>query len=103
MDKFTADKIRSEVLEPLNALVRDVEQVADELEVAYEDRAIKKAWLPLNEGAAERAIKMLRRFYKKELRQKLDDAKDGTLRYREAELKFTKKKAKRAASTNGDE
>lgn len=106
MDKFTAEKIRSDILKPLTELARDIGTVADELDLAFEDRAVKRAWLPVNEGAADRAIKMLRRFFRRELRSKLNDAKEGTLRYREAELKFAKKRAKKTAKktdANGDD
>lgn len=97
-EKFTPDKIRSDLVQPLRKLADDFEKAAAELEESFDQRRALKSWLPLNVGGKTSGMKaafaMLRKFLKKEVRFKLDAANDGSLRYREAELKIGKKSDK---------
>lgn len=90
MDKFTPEKLRNEIISPLSLLVAELTGEAKKLEDAYAKKRITKTWLPLNERGAMRALAMLRKFLRKEVKSKREDAEEGTLRYREAELKFRK-------------
>jgi hypothetical protein len=90
MDKFTPEKLRSEIISPLSLLAKELMGEAKKLEDAYAKKRITCPWLPLNEGGALRAIKLLKKFLRDEVRSKREDAEEGTLRYRETELKFRK-------------
>lgn len=90
MDKFTAEKIRNEIVAPLALLTAELTSEAEKLADAYAKKRISRPWLPLNEKGALRAIAILRKFLRDEVKSKREDAEEGTLRYREAELKFKK-------------
>lgn len=90
MDKFTPEKLRSEIISPLLLLAKELMGEAKKLEDAYAKKRISYTWLPLNEGGAMRAIKLLKKFLRDEVKSKREDAEEGTLRYRETELKFRK-------------
>jgi hypothetical protein len=90
MDKFTPEKLRTEIISPLALLATELASEAQRLEEAYAKKRISLPWLPLNEGGAMRALATLRKFLRDEVKSKREDAEEGTLRYREAELKFRK-------------
>jgi len=90
MDKFTAEKLRSEIVAPLALLTAELTSEAGKLAEAYAKKRVSLPWLPLNEKGALRAIAILKKFLRDEVRSKREDAEEGTLRYREAELKFKK-------------
>lgn len=90
MDKFTAEKLRNEIAVPLSVLASELMGEAHKLEESFAKKRITVPWLPLNERGAMRALGMLKKFLRDEVRAKREDAEEGTLRYREAELKFKK-------------
>ncbi|HUY89060.1 MAG TPA: hypothetical protein VMV10_10025 [Pirellulales bacterium] len=90
MDQFTAEKLRNEIVNPLALLTAELTSEAMKLEEAYAKKRVTRPWLPLNEAGALRAIKVLKKFLRDEVKSKREDAEEGTLRYREAELKFKK-------------
>lgn len=90
MDKFTAEKLHKEIISPLALLTAELASEAKKLEEAHAKKRVSRPWLPLNEKGALRAIAMLKKFLRDEVRSKREDAEEGTLRYREAELKFKK-------------
>ena len=90
MDKFTAEKLRNEIASPLALIAAELAYEAKQLEESYAKKRVSLPWLPLNERGAMRALAMLKKFLRDEVRAKREDAEEGTLRYRETELKFKK-------------
>lgn len=103
MDQFTAEKLRNEIVNPLAVLTAELASEAEKLADAYAKKRITRPWLPLNEAGALRAIKVLKKFLRDEVRSKREDAEEGTLRYRETELKFKKSaKEEKQAGKKGE-
>jgi hypothetical protein len=90
MDRFTPEKLMTEFIVPLSLLTTELMGEAQKLEDAYAKKRITVAWLPLNERGAMKAVAVLKKFLRDEVKSKREDAEEGTLRYREAELKFRK-------------
>lgn len=98
MDQYTAEKLRNEIINPLALLTAELTSEAEKLAEAYAKKRVTRPWLPLNEAGALRAIKVLKKFLRDEVRSKREDAEEGTLRYRETELKFKESTRKQKKS-----
>jgi len=96
VENYTAHRIRTEIVAPLLDLLGQFNEHAKNLETAAKAGEIPRDYLPLNDGEPLKGIKLLGKL-SREIRDKLQGAKDGLRVWREQELAD---KAKKYAEKN---
>jgi hypothetical protein len=99
MQDYTAEKIRQDFVSPLLTIIGELNTLANELDSAAKSGELPYDYLPLNYGMPLRSIGQIKKL-SREIRDKLDGAKDGLKIWRAADLARQKERyaAKKASS-----
>lgn len=86
MENYTPERIRQDFVSPLLKLAADLNSLADDLQKASDDKVITRDYLPLNSKMPLNGVALLRKLHR-EIRDKLEGAKEGMRIWRETELR----------------
>jgi hypothetical protein len=92
MENYTSDQLREDFINPLAELLAQLTDDARRLEQAVKDDELTRDYLPLNAKTALNAVGQLRKFRRQEVHFKLEQALEGTLKFRERELEKKRQK-----------
>ncbi len=85
LERVTVDTLRTDLIGPLSKLVIDLTNSTERMSEAIRTGAMAHEHLEMNLKRARNAIKLLRSIYRKEVQDKIEDAIEGTYRWRMAE------------------
>ena len=95
MDRYSAERLKQDFIEPLAELVTLLTGDVKRLEQAIKAGSLPRDYLPINHIQAQAAVARLKRFRREEVNAKLEAALEGSLRFREEELAAEKVKRDR--------
>ena len=91
IEQITVELIRADLIGPLSKLVIDLTHDTERMAEAIRSGAMAHEHLEMNLKRARSAIKLLRSVYRKEVHDKLEDAIEGTYRWRLLEKKYAQR------------